>query len=88
MSSDHGTSNHLKSQNIRDSACFTIMDEYTDISNKEQFTIRFRWVGDDLQDYEDFIGLYEVDSIDANFLVHAVKDTLIVVANVMMGRLT
>ena len=33
-----------------------------------------RWVGEDLEDHEDFIGLYEVDGIDANSLVH---DTLL-----------
>ena len=66
------------SQNIRDSACYTIMaDECTDKSNKEQFTICMRWVGEDLQDHEDLIGLYEVDSIDAKSLVHAIRDTLL-----------
>ncbi len=66
------------SQNIRGSACFTIMaDECTDISNKEQFTICIRWVGEDLQDHEDFIGLYGVESIHADCLVHAIKDTLL-----------
>ena len=64
--------------NIRDSACYAIMaDECTDISNKEQFTICMRWVGEDLEDHEDFIGLYQVDNIDAKSLVHAIRDTLI-----------
>ena len=66
------------SKNIRDSAVFSIMaDECTDIANKEQFTINIRWVGEDLEDHEDFIGLYQVASIDANTLVSAVKDTLL-----------
>ena len=52
-------------------------DECTDKSNKEQFTICMRWVGEDLQDHEDFIGLYEVDSIDAKSLVLAIRDTLL-----------
>ncbi len=65
-------------QNIRDSHCYSIMaDECTDVANKEQFTICIRWVDDDLQDHEDFIGLYEVETIDANCLVHAIKDTLL-----------
>ena len=65
------------SQNIRDSGCFTIMaDECTDKSNKEQLTIYMRLVGD-LRDHEDFIGLYEVDGINANSLVHAIRDTLL-----------
>ena len=38
----------------------------TDITNKEQFTICLGWVDEKLNDHEDFIGLYQVDSIDAN----------------------
>ena len=60
------------SKNIRDSTCFTIMaDECTDKSN---LLICMRWVGEDLQDH---IGLYDVDSIDANTLVHTIRDTLL-----------
>ena len=60
------------------SLCFSIMaDECTEIANKEQFTICFRWIDSDLQDHEDFIGLYEVDNIGANCLVHHIKDVLL-----------
>ena len=52
-------------------------DECTDIDNKEQFTICIRWVSQDLQDYEDFIGLYEVSSINVDCLTEAIKDTLL-----------
>ena len=52
-------------------------DECTDIANKEQFTICLRWIDDNLDDHEDFIGLYQVDSIGANSLVRAIMDTLI-----------
>ena len=56
----------------------TIMaDECTDISNKEQFTICIRWVEDDLQECEDFIGLYELPRIDSDTLTRAIKDTLL-----------
>ncbi len=66
------------SQAIRTAACFTVMaDERTDVSNKEQFTICIRWVGDDLVDHEDFIGLYQVDSINTECLTHAIMDTLL-----------
>ena len=66
------------SQSVRDSGCYSIMaDECTDIANKEQFTIIIRWVGEDLQDHEDFIGLYEVGSITAESLVHAIQDVLL-----------
>ena len=54
------------SKNIRDGGCCTIMaDKYTDVANKEQFTICIKWVYQDLQDHEDFIGLYEVSRINA-----------------------
>ena len=66
------------SSNIRNAGCYTLMaDECTDISNKEQFTICIRWVDEDLEDHEDFIGLYEVPTIDANTLVQAIRDTLL-----------
>ena len=66
------------SQAIRTAAYFAVMaDECTEFSNKEQFTICIRWVGDDLVDHEDFIGLYQVDSINAECLTHAIKDTLL-----------
>ena len=69
------------SRNIRESNCFTIMaDECSDIANKEQFTICIRWVDDDLQDNEDFVGLYEINSIDSDTLVHAIKDTILRIA--------
>ena len=63
---------------IRHSLCFSIMaDECNDVANKEQFSICIRWVSDNLQDHEDFIGLYEVGSIDTDCLVHAIRDTLL-----------
>ena len=48
-----------------------------EIANKEQFTICIRWVDDDLQDNKDFVGLYEINSIDSDTLVHAIKDTIL-----------
>ena len=66
------------SHNIQSSSCYTIMaDECTDIANKEQFTINIRWVDEKMKDHEEFIGLYCVDSIDANSLVRAIKDCLL-----------
>ena len=63
---------------ICEGLCFSVMaDKCTDISNKEQFTICFRWVDSNLQDHEDFIGLYEVDNIGADCLVHHIKDVLL-----------
>ena len=60
-------------------------DECTDIANKEQFTICIRWVGEDLQDHEDFIGLYEVAGINADCLVQSIKDALLRI-NVQLSK--
>jgi len=46
-----------------------LADECIDVANKDQFAICIRWVDDDLQDPEDFIGLYEVPGISADVLV-------------------
>ena len=65
-------------QNIHDGGMFSIMaDECTDCSNKEQFTINFRWVDSKLQDHSEFIGLYTVGSIDAKTLVATIKGVLL-----------
>ena len=52
-----------------------MMDETTDISNKEQVTFTIRWVSDNLEVHEEFIGLYEVPAIDAVTLATVAKDT-------------
>ena len=50
----------------------------TQLSNKEQlFTIILRWVDSDLNDHEDFIGLYNADSIDSGTLSDAIKDVVL-----------
>ena len=57
---------------------FTIMaDECTDVANREQFTICIRWIDDDLYDHEDFIGLFNVGTIDANCLTSTIRDVLV-----------
>ena len=57
---------------------FTIMvDETTDVSNREQVVICIRWVSKNFDVHEDFIGLYKVDQIDAGTLVYVIKDTLL-----------
>ena len=40
-----------------------MIDETTDITNKEQVTIVFRSVNDDFEVDEDFVGFYTVSSI-------------------------
>ena len=50
----------------------------TDNANKEQLQLVIRrWVDSNLQDNEDFIGLYEVDNISADCLVFHIKYTLL-----------
>ena len=53
-----------------------MMDETTDISNKEQSVMVLRWVSEDFEVNEEFLGLYHVPSIDAATLTIAAKDTL------------
>ena len=54
-----------------------IADEYTDISNKEQLSICFRWVNNDLEAKEDFIGFYEIPNIKSSTIDTVIKDALI-----------
>ena len=53
-----------------------IMDETTDVSNKEQSAIILRWVSKDFGVSEEFVGLYNVPFIDAATLTIAAKDKL------------
>ena len=54
-----------------------IADEYTDISNIEQVTICIRWVNmEELKIYEDFMGFYEIENIESETIVNAIKDAL------------
>jgi len=66
------------SKKIHGSGALTLMcDECTDISNKEQLTICFRWVDQNLNDHENFIGLYQVNNITAATLTGSIKDALL-----------
>ena len=53
-----------------------MMDETTDVSNNEQSVIIFRWESEDFEVNEEFLGVYQVPSIDAETLTAAAKDTL------------
>ena len=52
-------------------------NEYTDISNKEQLTIRIRWVDKELEAHEDFLRFYNIPDIGAETIVTAIKDVLL-----------
>ena len=56
----------------------TIMvNETTDISNKEQVIICFRWVDSKLKAHEEFIGLHQVESTQATALLAVIHDVLL-----------
>ena len=54
-----------------------LADECRDIANKEQLTICLRWVDDDLEPHENFIGFYEIPNINADTIFSAIQDCLI-----------
>lgn len=51
-------------------------DETSDSSNKEQLVIVFRYVDDELQVHEEFVGLYQLDTTDAKTIVTVLKVAL------------
>ena len=53
-----------------------MVDETTDVSNKEQAVLCFRWVSDDLIAQEDFVGLYGIENTEAKTLVNMILDVL------------
>ena len=55
----------------------TIMvDETTDVSNKEQVVVCFRWVDSNLESHEEFVGLYVTETIQSSMLVQIIHDIL------------
>ena len=63
---------------VKTSPFFAIMaDETTDKANKEQVTLIVRWVAEDFEVHEEFLGLYHVNSINAATITDVIKDTLI-----------
>ena len=65
---------HIASS-LHSSPFLTVMiDETTDVSNHEQVVVCVRWVNADFDIQEDFIGLSQVDQIDAGTLVGVIKD--------------
>ena len=49
-----------------------MVDEATDVSNKEQLTIVIRCIDDDFIVSEEFLGLYYLSAIDAQSIVDAI----------------
>ena len=53
-------------------------DEYTDCSNKMLLTFCLRWVTDNLDVFEDFMGFYEIPDIKSSTIVSVIKDIMII----------
>ena len=57
---------------------FTIMaDETTDVANTEQLVVCIRWIDDNFQPNEDFIGLYAIENTSSDMLVCVIIDVLL-----------
>jgi len=54
-----------------------MVDEATDVSNKEQLTIIIRCMDEDLHVFEEILGLYHFITTDAASIVAAIKDVLL-----------
>ena len=64
-------------ESISSSSLLSLMiNETTDISNKEQLVVCIRWVDKNLQPHKDFIGLYHVESTQSSTLVNTIHDVL------------
>ena len=64
-------------KSIHEADFYTIMcDETTDNTAKEQAVICIRHVSDDYEVSEDFIGLYQIDSIKSETIFEMEKDVL------------
>lgn len=62
------------SASIQSAGFFTIMaDETGDSANIEQLVLCLRWVDDELQIHEDFIGLHSMEITDAESIVKIIE---------------
>ena len=64
--------------NLQDSDFLTMMcDEATDVKNVSQFAVCLRWVDENLNAHDEFIGLKDMSSTDADSIVRELKDVLL-----------
>ena len=54
-----------------------MLDETTDASNKEQLTVVMRWIDENFDVFEEFLGMYNLQSTNAESIVRAITDALI-----------
>lgn len=58
-------------ENMQNSSFFTIMaDESADVANQEQVVVCIRWIDNNIDVHEDFIGLYPVARCTAEEIVN------------------
>ena len=65
------------SGNVQDRPFTVMVDETTDASTQEQVVIVLRWVDDNLDPHEDFIGLHITASTNASSILAIIKDVLL-----------
>ena len=57
---------------------YSIMaDETSDSSNAEQLVTCLRWVDNNLETHEDFLGLYSLSDLRADTMTNAIKDVFL-----------
>ena len=65
-------------RNIQSADIFSILgDETGDVSNTEQLVFCIRWVDDDLEAHEEFIGMHPLPNTSADKIVCVIKDILL-----------
>ena len=50
-----------------------MVDEISDVSNKDQAVFCVRWVDENLFSYEDFLGLHEMEKADAMIIANLLR---------------
>ena len=53
-----------------------MVNETTDIANKEQLTVIFRWVDDNFDVFEEFVGMHFLQTTTADSIVAVINDVL------------
>ena len=54
-----------------------VIDETRDVSGKEQLSLNIRWVDENFEIHDDFIGMYDCAETDAETLIKIIKDIII-----------
>ena len=63
---------------IQKAQFFTILaDETTDCANREQIVFTNRWVDDNLEVHEEFIGIHLIDSIETKIMFSDIEDIIL-----------